>query len=110
MSFCGYEGDENVQRQGDSSSPSLFRQFWAYLEVTKPASVLLLVFTSLATVVVAARGRVVPPGLFITAFLAVALGCAGANTITCYIDRDMDRVMKRTRRRPIPSGRIHPPQ
>ncbi len=41
---------------------------------------------------------------------AVTLGCAGANAITCYIDRDMDGIMTRTRGRPIPSGEIHPPE
>ena len=51
-----------------------------------------------------------PPDLFAKALLAIGLGCAGANTVTCYIDRDMDRVMDRTRGRPIPSGRIDPPE
>ena len=106
----GYEGDKYVQRHRDFWSPSLLKGLWAYVEVTKPASVFLLVFTAVATMVVAAGGWDFPPSLFITAVCAVTLGCAGANTITCYIDRDMDRVMERTKRRPIPSGRIHPPQ
>jgi len=104
------ERDKHVQHHRDLLSPSSLRHLWAYVEVTKPASVLLLVFTALATMVVAARGWSFSPRLFITAFLAVTLGCAGANTTTCYIDRDIDRVMERTKRRPIPSGRIHPPQ
>lgn len=108
MSYCGYEGDERVQRHGDSSSPSLFRELWAYVEVTKPTSVFLLTFTALATLIVAARGWNVPPSVFITTLLAVSLGCASANTITCYIDRDIDQRMERTRVRPIPSGRIRP--
>jgi protoheme IX farnesyltransferase len=90
------------------SSPSLFGRLWAYVEVTKPASVLLLVFTGLATMIVAAGGRSLPLDLFAKTLLALTLGCAGANTLTCYIDRDMDQVMERTRRRPIPSGRIQP--
>jgi len=88
----------------------VLRDLWAHVEVTKPASVLLLVFTALATMVIAAGGWNLPSDLLITAFAAVTLGCAGANTITCYIDRDMDGVMERTKRRPIPSGRIRPPQ
>jgi protoheme IX farnesyltransferase len=106
----GCEGDEHVQCDGDLSSPSLLEDLWAYVEVTKPASVFLLGFTALATMIVAAGGWGFPLGLFITALFAVALGCAGANTITCYIDRDMDQVMERTKRRPLPSGRIRPPQ
>ncbi len=103
-----HEGDQQLQHQKDLRSPSFLRDLWAYLEVTKPASVLLLVFTGLATMVIAGRGWTFPVTLFIKAFLAIMLGCAGANTVTCYIDRDMDRVMKRTKRRPLPSKRIFP--
>lgn len=92
------------------TSPFLFGNLWAYVEVTKPASVLLLVFTGLAAMIVAARGLDLPPGLLVRIVPALALGCAGANTITCYIDRDMDQVMERTKGRPLPSGRIHPPE
>jgi len=105
-----YEGDEQLRRAGDVTSPSLFQSLWAYVEVTKPASVLLLVFTGLATMFVAAGGLDLPPGLLVRILPALALGCAGANTITCYIDRDMDQVMERTKGRPLPSGRIHPPE
>jgi protoheme IX farnesyltransferase len=105
-----YEGDEGVQHHGDPLSPSLLKSLRAYIEVTKPSSVFLLVFTALATMVVAAGGWNFSPRLLATTFVAVTLGCAGANTITCYIDRDMDQVMERTKRRPIPSGRIHPPR
>jgi len=103
------KGEERVHRSS-LHSHSVLRDLWAHVEVTKPASVLLLVFTALATMVIAAGGWNLPSDLLITAFAAVTLGCAGANTITCYIDRDMDGVMERTKRRPIPSGRIRPPQ
>jgi len=103
-------GDGPVRRAGDLTSPSSFGGLWAYVEVTKPASVLLLVFTGLAAMIVAAGGLDLPPGLLLRIVPALALGCAGANTLTCYLDRDMDQVMERTRRRPIPSGRIRPPE
>lgn len=82
----------------------------AYIEITKPASVLLLVFTGVATMIVAAGAAAVPRNLLLTTSAALALGCAGANTLTCYIDRDMDQVMERTKGRPLPSGRIQPPE
>ena len=104
------EGDGRVRRAGELTSPSLFGNLWAYVEVTKPASVLLLVFTGLAAMIVAAGGLDLPPGLLVRILPALVLGCGGANTITCYIDRDMDLVMERTRRRPIPSRRIDPPE
>ena len=86
------------------------RSLVAYLEITKPSSVLLLVFTAVGAMVVAAGGQPIPAGRFWHAVAAVALGCAGANTLTCYIDRDIDALMERTRRRPLPTQRISPPQ
>ncbi len=103
-----HEGDQQSWHQKDLRSPSFLRGLRPYLEVTKPASVLLLVFTGLVAMVIAGRGCTFPATLFIKAFLAITLGCAGANTITCYIDRDMDQVMERTKHRPLPSKRIFP--
>jgi protoheme IX farnesyltransferase len=102
------ERDMQVDRSEGWKPRWLLRDLWAYVEVTKPASVLLLVFTAVAAMVIAAGGWNPSPSLFVSAFAAVTLGCAGANTITCYIDRDMDSVMERTKRRPIPAGRIYP--
>jgi protoheme IX farnesyltransferase len=87
--------------------------FWAaknYVEVTKPRSVLLLVFTAVGAMVVAAESQGIPLDSVLAAFVAITAGCAGANVITCYIDRDIDVAMERTKRRPIPSQRIHPPE
>lgn len=81
----------------------------AYIVVTKPISVALLVFTAVATMVVAGATHPVSGGFVLQAVLAVTLACAGANAVSCYVDRDMDAVMGRTRRRPVPSGRISPP-
>jgi len=80
-----------------------------YLELTKPASVALLVFTCLASLVVASQGHA-PPRLILTVFVAITAGCAGANAVTCYLDRDIDSLMTRTQRRPLPTGRIRPPE
>ncbi len=81
-----------------------------YVAVTKPPSVLLLVFTALAPMVIAAGGQPIPQRLFLVAIVAITLACAGANTLTCYIDRDIDALMERTRKRPIPARRIYPPE
>jgi protoheme IX farnesyltransferase len=81
-----------------------------YVEVTKPPIVFLLVFTSLATMIVAWKHTLLPlsPTLFVIAAIAITAASAGCDTLTCYIDRDIDAVMHRTRHRPIPSGRIAP--
>lgn len=82
----------------------------SYVAVTKPPSVLLLVFTALVPMVIAAGGQPIPTRPFLVAIVAITLGCAGANALTCYIDRDIDALMERTRKRPIPAKGIYPPE
>ncbi len=83
-----------------------------YLEVTKPKLVSLLVFTAVVGMFVGARwaGVALSLPLWLWGLAAITLGCAGSNVVTCYIDRDIDSVMERTRSRPLPSGRIDPPR
>ena len=78
-----------------------------YLLVTKPATVALLVFTGVVGFAMASQGAF-PTTTFLLLLLALTLGCAGANTLTCYVDRDIDAVMERTKHRPIPSAQISP--
>jgi len=84
----------------------------SYVEVTKPRIVLLLVFTSFAAMMVASRlsEMDLPLEMWFLALIAITAGCAGCNVVTCYVDRDIDAVMTRTRNRPLPAGRINPPQ
>jgi len=81
-----------------------------YVEVTKPPIVFLLVFTSFATMIIAWSQTLLPltPTLLITALAAITASSAGCDTLTSYVDRDIDAVMHRTKNRPIPSGRITP--
>jgi len=81
-----------------------------YVEVTKPPIVLLLVFTSFATMIVAWSQTLTPitPLLFVAAIASITAASAGCDTLTSYVDRDIDKIMHRTRARPIPSGRIAP--
>ena len=82
----------------------------AYAELTKPKSVALLVFTALAGMALAASAHpsALQPLTLLVGLLAITAGCAGCNALTCYIDRDVDAVMERTRHRPLPDGRIRP--
>lgn len=79
-----------------------------YVEVTKPPIVSLLVFTSLATMVVALIKtlQAFHPIIFVEAVAAITAASAGCDVLTSYVDRDIDAIMHRTRYRPIPSGRI----
>ena len=77
------------------------------LELTKPRIALLLVFTCLTSMIVAADA--LPPlDTVIFTALGGGLAAAGASAINQYLDREMDAKMARTSRRPIPSGRVRP--
>jgi protoheme IX farnesyltransferase len=72
--------------------------------------VALLVFTCVGTMVVAGGVGGLSFGGWIVALIAITAGCAAADTLTCYIDRDIDAVMDRTKGRPLPGKRISPPE
>ena len=79
----------------------------AYVALTKPRVIELLLITTIPTMFLAARGM--PPLGLVVATLVGGAGAAGAaNTLNQYLDRDIDEVMNRTRRRPIVTGRITP--
>jgi protoheme IX farnesyltransferase len=78
----------------------------SYLSLTDPRSVALLVFTALASGVVAGGSHA--PVRLLGIGLALTLSCMGARATANYIDRDIDAVMERTRRRPLPSGAVPP--
>ena len=79
----------------------------AYFALTKPRIIELLLVTTVPSMVVAARGW--PPlSLMLFTVLGGALAAGGANAINCYVDRDIDRVMNRTKKRPLPTHRIEP--
>lgn len=78
-----------------------------YLELAKLRIVLLLLFTTVTAMVIAADG--VPElSILVPTIIGGAFAAAGASAINQYIDRDMDAKMSRTARRPIPSGRVAP--
>jgi heme o synthase len=76
-----------------------------YLALTKPRIIELLLVTTVPTMIVAERGL---PSLWLVAatVLGGALAAGGANAMNMVVDRDIDRVMARTRNRPLASGRL----
>lgn len=78
-----------------------------YYELSKPRIIVLLLITTAAAMVMAARGIPSPTLVFWT-LLGGALAAASAGALNCVWDRDVDAVMKRTRERPIPAGRLSP--
>jgi len=77
------------------------------LVLTKPIIVILLLITTYAGMVVGGRGF---PPLGITAWtlLAGAMAAGGSGAVNQYIDRDLDRRMQRTAKRPLAAGRMTP--
>ena len=90
-------------------SNSVRLAFGDYVMLTKPRIISLLLVTTLTPMYLAAGS---PPNgwLILWTLLGGALAAGGANTINQYVDRDIDHVMVRTRRRPLPSGRMTPNQ
>ncbi|HEV2012643.1 MAG TPA: heme o synthase [Candidatus Dormibacteraeota bacterium] len=78
-----------------------------YVSLAKPRIIPLLLITALGGMMMAERGWP-STGLVVLTLLGGALAAAGAGAINCWIDRDLDREMIRTRRRPLPDGRIAP--
>jgi protoheme IX farnesyltransferase len=85
-------------------------RIWKYVEVTKPSTVALLVFTCLGSMIAAGGVGSLSLTSWVVALVAITAGCAAADTLTCYIDRDIDALMDRTKARPLPGKRIHPPE
>jgi protoheme IX farnesyltransferase len=96
---------ETAERGGDRTS--LARTVAAYVSLTKPRVISLLLLTTLAAMVIAARG-LPPVHLILLTLLGGALGAGGANAINCWLDRDIDAVMQRTVWRAIPAGVLQP--
>src|SRR5436305_5798437 len=79
----------------------------AYLALTKPRIIELLLVTTLPTMVVAARG-LPSVGLMIATLVGGSLAAGGANAMNMYVDRDIDALMRRTANRPLVTGEIKP--
>jgi heme o synthase len=78
-----------------------------YVALTKPGIMSLLLTTTLCAMLMAARGF--PPfRLVAITLLGGMLASGGANVLNCYIDRDIDEQMPRTRHRATVSGRVSP--
>ncbi len=79
----------------------------SYIALTKPRIVELLLVITIPTMVLAQRGW---PSIWLMfwTFVGGWLAAAGANAINMYIDRDIDKLMERTKNRPLATGAIRP--
>jgi protoheme IX farnesyltransferase len=79
----------------------------AYVALTKPRIIELLLVTTLPAMMLAARGW---PSwrLLVATIVGGTLAAGAANVFNCWYDRDIDKLMHRTERRPLPMGEISP--
>ena len=79
----------------------------AYIALTKPRIIELLLVTTLPSMVLAARG--LPDGwVAVVTMLGGTLAAGSANALNCYFDRDIDAIMRRTGRRPLARHEVSP--
>ena len=96
-----------VGRGGHESSRAPSSVVGAYVALTKPRIIELLLITTVPTMVLAEGGW--PSwGLVLVTLLGGTLAAGGANAINMYIDRDIDALMERTKMRPLVTGVIAP--
>lgn len=84
---------------------SFRRHFHDYLELTKPRVVALITFTAMVGMLLATPG-IAPWDILLFGSLGIALMAGSAAAINHLVDRKADALMARTRRRPLPSGRL----
>ena len=79
----------------------------SYVALTKPRIIELLLVTTVPTMIVAERGL---PSIWLMAVTVIGgtLSAGGANAINMYVDRDIDQLMDRTKKRPLVSGAMSP--
>jgi protoheme IX farnesyltransferase len=78
--------------------------FGDYVALLKPRVMSLVVFTALVGLLVAPDG--VSPMVGFTAILFIALGAGASGALNMWYDADIDAVMKRTAKRPVPAGKV----
>ena len=79
----------------------------AYVALTKPRIVELLLVTTVPAMLLA-EGGVPSPLLVAMVLVGGSLAAGAANALNCYLDRDIDEVMRRTARRPLPAHTVTP--
>lgn len=101
------EADLHGEPLSDGAAKTLGAKIGAYVALTKPRVIELLLITTLPVMFLAAKG--VPDLGLVLATLAFGTMSAGsANAVNCFIDRDIDAKMRRTRRRPLARHQVSP--
>jgi len=91
------------------ATAGLSQRLRAFLSLTKPRVVSLIVFTAVIGMLLATPGMV-PPRVLFAATLGIALVAGAAAAVNCLVEQGIDAMMQRTRWRPLPRGELSAPQ
>jgi heme o synthase len=93
------------------TGPRVLQRTWstvtAYVALTKPRIIELLLVTTVPTMFLAADGVPSLP-LVLATFVGGSLAAGSANSLNCFVDRDIDKMMSRTGRRPLATHTVTP--
>lgn len=106
MTTLGAEPPAVAARQGGRSLRATVR---AYVALTKPRIIELLLITTVPTMLLAADGWP-PVTVMVSTVLGGALAAGSANALNCVADRDIDLIMRRTGSRPLVTDAVRPRQ
>lgn len=100
--------DETIHSTEAAPEPAAYNlaQPGDYFALLKPRVMSLVIFTAL-TGMVAAPGPIASWPLALISLLAISVGAGASGALNMWWDSDIDAVMTRTQKRPIPSGRVH---
>ncbi len=79
----------------------------SYASLTKPRVLLLVIFSGVPVLAMAAGGWP-SPAFCVAVLLGITLAAGAANTFNCYVERERDALMARTRSRPLPASQLAP--
>nr|WP_307829438.1 heme o synthase [Antrihabitans stalagmiti] len=91
---------EGVAPRSSILTKPIFAKPMAYIALTKPRVIELLLVATIPTMLLAQRGTV-DIALILSTLFGGWMGAASANTLNCVADADIDKLMKRTERRPL---------
>jgi protoheme IX farnesyltransferase len=97
--------DTAVTTRSSDERIGIRRKAGAYLQLTKPRIIELLLITTIP-VMFLAEGGIPDLWLVLATLVGGALSAGSAGAFNCYIDRDIDRVMRRTSKRPLVTGEL----
>ena len=98
-------GTTAIDAESTTPPNTLRRKLKAYVSLMKPRIIELLLITTLPTMLLAARG-IPSVWLLLGVLVGGTMSAASANVFNCYLDRDIDRLMRRTKNRPLVTGEV----